>query len=146
MWKEFKAFAVKGNAIDLAVGVIIGAAFGAVVSSLVNDVIMPPVGRIVGNLDFSNLYVPLASKVPYGLGLAEAKKLGPVWAYGNFITVLLNFLIVGFAVFMLVKGLNRLKKPEPGVAPTTKDCPLCTMTIPIKAAKCPHCTADLAAK
>lgn len=143
MWKEFKTFAVKGNAIDLAVGVIIGAAFGAVVTSLVNDVIMPPIGRIVGNLDFSNLYLPLAEKVPYGLSLVEAKKIGPVWAYGNFITVLLNFLIVGFAVFMLVKGLNRLKKPEPGKAPTTKDCPFCTMTIPLKATRCPQCTSEL---
>ena len=143
MWKEFKAFAVKGNAIDLAVGVIIGAAFGAVVSSLVNDIVMPPLGSVVGNLDFSNMYFPISAKVPYGLGLADARKLGPVWAYGNFLTVLLNFLIVGLAVFMLVKALNRLKKPEPGKAPTSKDCPFCAMTIPVKAVRCPQCTSQL---
>lgn len=143
---EFKTFAVKGNAMDLAVGVILGAAFGRIVSSLVEDVIMPPIGRIVGNLDFSNLYVSLSANVDAknqslaatrpadGFGvtqffdtatripLAEARKIGPVLAYGNFLTILLNFIIVSFCVFMLVKALNRLKRKE-AAAPSTPPAP-----------------------
>jgi large conductance mechanosensitive channel len=143
MWKEFKEFAVKGNAIDLAVGVIIGAAFGKIVSSIVEDLLMPPIGRVIGNLDFSNLYFPLSDKIPPGMALTEARKLGPVFAYGNFITVTINFVIVAFCIFLLVKGINRLKRPKTG-PPTVKDCPACTMSIPIKATRCPHCTTDLA--
>ena len=143
MWKEFKEFAVKGNAIDLAVGVIIGAAFGKIVSSIVEDLLMPPIGRAIGNLDFSNLYLRLSDKIPPGASLADAKKLGPVFAYGNFITVAINFIIVAFCIFLLVKGINRLKRPKKG-PPTVKDCPACTMSIPIKATRCPHCTTDLA--
>ena len=143
MWKEFKEFAVKGNAIDLAVGVIIGAAFGKIVSSIVEDLLMPPVGRIVGNLDFSNLYVPLSDKITSGLPLAEARKIGPVFAYGDFITVTINFIIVAFCIFLVVKGINRLKRPAPHAEPVVKDCPACVMTIPIKATRCPHCTTDL---
>jgi len=146
MWKEFKEFAVKGNAIDLAVGVIIGAAFGKIVSSIVEDLLMPPVGRLVGNLDFSNLYVPLSDKVTRGLSLAEAKKLGPVFAYGNFITIAINFAIVAFCVFLLVKGINKMKKPSPKAAPVVKDCPACAMSIPIKATRCPHCTTELSSR
>ena len=142
MWKEFKEFAVKGNAIDLAVGVIIGAAFGKIVSSIVEDLLMPPIGRVIGNLDFSNLYYPLSDKVTPGLGLAEAKKLGPVFAYGNFLTIAINFVIVAFCIFLLVKGINRLKRPQTG-PPVVKDCPACTMSIPIKATRCPHCTSEL---
>ncbi|HEV3393553.1 MAG TPA: large conductance mechanosensitive channel protein MscL [Chthoniobacterales bacterium] len=144
MWKEFKEFAVKGNAIDLAVGVIIGAAFGKIVSSIVEDLLMPPVGRLVGNLDFSNLYVPLSDKITPGLSLVEAKKLGPVFAYGNFITTTINFLIVAFCIFLVVKGINKLKQPSPKGDPVVKECPACTMSIPIKATRCPHCTTDLA--
>jgi large conductance mechanosensitive channel len=143
MWKEFKEFAVKGNAIDLAVGVIIGAAFGKIVSSIVEDLLMPPIGRVVGNLDFSNLYLPLSDKIAPGLPLAEARKIGPVFAYGNFITVAINFLIVAFCIFLLVKGINRLKRPAPHAEPVVKDCPACTMSIPVKATRCPHCTTDL---
>ena len=143
MWKEFKEFAVKGNAIDLAVGVIIGAAFGKIVTSVVEDLLMPPVGRAVGNLDFSNLYLPLSDKVATGLSLAEAKKLGPVFAYGNFITITINFAIVAFCIFLVVKGINKLKQPKTGL-PVVKDCPACTMSIPIKATRCPHCTTELA--
>ena len=143
MWKEFKEFAVKGNAIDLAVGVIIGAAFGKIVTSVVEDLLMPPVGRAVGNLDFSNLYLPLSDKVATGLSLAEAKKLGPVFAYGNFITIMINFVIVAFCIFLVVKGINKLKQPKTGL-PVVKDCPACTMSIPIKATRCPHCTTELA--
>ncbi len=145
MWKEFKEFAVKGNAMDLAVGVIIGAAFGKIVTSIVEDLIMPPIGKVLGNLDFTNMYIPLSEKVPKGLGLADAKKLGPVFAYGDFITITINFLIVAFCVFLLVKGLNTLKKPSPAVAPVAKDCPACAMSIPIKATRCPHCTTELTA-
>jgi large conductance mechanosensitive channel len=144
MWKEFKEFAVKGNAIDLAVGVIIGAAFGKIVSSIVEDLLMPPIGKVVGNLDFSNLYIPLSDKVAPGLALAEARKAGPVFAYGSFISILINFVIVAFCIFLLVKGINRLKKPSPTAAPVAKDCPACAMSIPIKATRCPHCTTELA--
>ena len=141
MWKEFKEFAVKGNVVDLAVGVIIGAAFGKIVGSVVEDLLMPPIGRIVGNLDFSNLYLSLSDKVPAGLALAEARKLGPVFAYGNFITTTINFAIVAFCIFLMIKGINRLKHPKSG-PPVTKDCPACAMTIPLKATRCPHCTTE----
>ena len=144
MWKEFKEFAVKGNAIDLAVGVIIGAAFGKIVSSIVEDLLMPPIGRVVGNLDFSNLYIRLSDKVAPGLSLADAKKAGPVFAYGNFITTTINFLIVAFCIFLVVKGINHLKRPKTG-PPVVKDCPACTMSIPINAKRCPHCTTELSA-
>jgi large conductance mechanosensitive channel len=142
VWKEFKEFAVKGNAIDLAVGVIIGAAFGKIVTSIVEDLLMPPIGRVVGNLDFSNLYIRLSDKVAPGLSLADARKAGPVFAYGNFITTTINFLIVAFCIFLVVKGINHLKRPETG-PPTVKDCPACTMSIPVKAKRCPHCTTEL---
>jgi large conductance mechanosensitive channel len=143
MWKEFKEFAVKGNAIDLAVGVIIGAAFGKIVTSVVEDLLMPPIGRVAGNLDFSNLYLSLSDKITPGLSLVEAKKLGPVFAYGNFISTAINFLIVAFCVFLLVKGINKMKKPSPSAPAVVKDCPACTMSIPIKATRCPHCTSEL---
>jgi large conductance mechanosensitive channel len=142
MWKDFKEFAIKGNAIDLAVGVIIGAAFGKIVTSIVEDLLMPPIGRLLGNLDFSNLYIPLSGKVTWGLPLAEAKKLGPVFAYGNFITITINFAIVAFCIFLMVKGINKMKQPKSG-PPMVKDCPACTMSIPIKATRCPHCTTEL---
>jgi len=142
MWKQFKEFAVKGNAVDIAVGVIIGAAFGKIVASIVEDLLMPPVGRLVGNLDFSNLYLPLSDKITPGLPLAEARKLGPVFAYGNFITITINFVIVAFCIFLVVKGINKLKQPKSG-PPVAKDCPACAMSIPIKATRCPHCTTEL---
>jgi large conductance mechanosensitive channel len=112
MLKEFKDFINRGNVVDLAVGVVIGAAFGRIVSSLVEDLLMPPIGKILGNLDFSNFYIPLSDKVAKGLTLVEAKKLGPVVAYGNFLTVLLNFVIVAFCIFLVVKGVNTIKKLE----------------------------------
>jgi len=114
--QEFKEFAVKGNAMDLAVGVIIGGAFGKIVDSIVGDLIMPVVGKIFGGLDFSAYYVPLAGQAA-GLPLAEAKKLGAVFAYGNFITILVNFIILAFIIFMMVKQMNRLKKEEPAPPP-----------------------------
>jgi large conductance mechanosensitive channel len=144
MWKEFKEFAVKGNAIDLAVGVIIGAAFGRIITSIVEDLLMPPIGRIVGNLDFGNLYIPLSDKITPGMSLADVKKAGlPVFAYGNFITIAINFLIVAFCIFLVVKGINKMKRPAPHAEPVVKDCPACTMSIPIKAKRCPHCTTEL---
>ncbi|MBN8719331.1 large conductance mechanosensitive channel [Hydrobacter penzbergensis] len=123
--KEFKEFATKGNVMDLAVGVIIGAAFGKIVDSVVNDLIMPIVG-IIFKADFSNLYVALSDKITPGLTLAEAKKLGPVFAWGNFVTVVLNFIILAFVIFMLIKGMNRLKRKEEAApaappAPTTSE-------------------------
>lgn len=116
MMQEFKEFAVKGNAIDLAVGVIIGGAFGKIVDSIVGDLIMPIVGKIFGGLDFSNYYIPLAGQAS-GLALEEAKKAGAVFAYGNFITILVNFLLLAFIIFMMVKQINRLKREEPAPAP-----------------------------
>jgi large conductance mechanosensitive channel len=110
--QEFKKFVMRGNVIDLAVGVIIGAAFGKIVSSLVDDIIMPPLGKLLGNMDFSNLYIPLADKVPTGLALVEAKKLGPVLAWGNFITIVINFLIIAFCIFLAVKAINRMQRKE----------------------------------
>ncbi|MFL6526462.1 MAG: large conductance mechanosensitive channel protein MscL [Chthoniobacterales bacterium] len=143
MWKEFKEFAVKGNVVDLAVAVIIGAAFGKIVTSFVEDVIMPPIGAATGGLDFSNLYMPLSSKITPGLALADAKKLGPVLAYGNFITIVINFIIVAFCIFLVVKALNNMKRPKTDAAPVAKECPYCTKSIPIKASRCPECTAEL---
>ncbi len=107
---EFKEFAMRGNVVDLAVGVIIGAAFGRIVDSVVNDLVMPLVGKIVGNVDFSNLYVPLSDRITDGLGLGDARKLGPVFAWGNFITVLINFMILAFIIFLLVRGMNSLMR------------------------------------
>ena len=144
MWKEFKEFAVRGNAIDLAVGVIIGAAFGKIVTSVVDDLLMPPLGMVLGNLNFADYYVPLSNKITPGMSLDAAKKAGlPVFAYGNFITVVINFLIVAVCIFLMVRALNRMKRPNPDAKPVVKDCPACTMSIPIKAARCPHCTTDL---
>ena len=144
MLKEFKAFAMRGNVLDLAVGVIIGAAFGAVVTSLVGDLIMPPIGMVMGHVDFKDLFFALDGKVYDSLD--NAKKMGaPVIAYGNFINTVVNFLIVAFAVFLLVKQVNRFAKPAvvPPGPPTTKECQFCGMTIPIKAIRCPQCTSDL---
>lgn len=126
MLRDFKEFAMRGNVMDLAVGVIIGAAFGRIVDSVVNDLVMPIVGKAIGNVDFSNLYYPLADKVPYGLGLEDAKKLGPVFAWGNFITILINFVILAFIIFLLVKFMNSLMRkkvesPSTPPAPTKQE-------------------------
>ena len=145
MFKEFKEFAMRGNVIDLAIGVIIGAAFGKIVSSLVDDVIMPPIGLLLRGIDFSNLYIALRGE--HYPTLADAKHAGTVTLnYGLFLNTVINFLIVAFCVFLLVQQVNRwTRKPQPAAAePTTKECPQCTMTIPIRAKKCPHCTAQIA--
>jgi large conductance mechanosensitive channel len=139
MLKEFKEFAMRGNVLDLAVAVIIGAAFGMIVTSLVNDIVMPPIGLITGGMDFKDLFITLNNQSYPSLD--AAKKAGaPVIAYGNFLNTVINFLIVAFAIFLMVKQVNRFKKPE---APTTKDCPYCAVAIPLKASRCPQCTSDL---
>jgi large conductance mechanosensitive channel len=146
IWNEFKEFAVKGNAVDLAVGVIIGAAFGSVITSLVKDVIMPPISLLTGGLDFSNQFVILRAAKDGSTAFhtpADAAKAGAItWNYGNFITLLINFLIVAAAVFLLVRVINEMRKPAAKV-PDMKDCPACAMKIPIKATRCPHCTTEL---
>jgi large conductance mechanosensitive channel len=142
--KEFKEFAMRGNVIDLAVGVIIGAAFGKIVSSLVEDVIMPPIGRLLGHVDFSGLFIDLSGKSYETLAAAKAAG-APTLNYGIFLNSIINFLIVAFAVFLVVHQVNRwTKKAEAPAAPTTKDCPQCAMTIPMAAKRCGHCTAQLA--
>jgi large conductance mechanosensitive channel len=147
IWKEFKEFAIKGNAFDLAVGVIIGAAFGGIINSLVKDIIMPPVSLLAGGLDFSNKFIVLRAAKDGSIAFntaADAAKAGAITLnYGNFITLIINFLIVAGAIFLLVRGLNRLKQPK-HAEPVIKDCPACAMTIPIKATRCPHCTTEFA--
>ena len=147
MWKEFKEFAIKGNAIDLAVGVIIGAAFGGIVTSLVKDVLMPPIGLVTGGLDFSNKFIVLKAGADGATNFATPADALAHKAitlnFGNFITLLINFAIVAFCIFLVVKAVNRMKRPAPNAAPVSKDCPACAMTIPIKATRCPHCTTEL---
>jgi large conductance mechanosensitive channel len=148
MLKEFKEFAMRGNVVDMAVGIIIGAAFGTIVKSLVADIIMPPIGLLLGNVDFSNLFAVLKAgtvATPYA-SLAEAQAAGAVTInYGAFINTIISFLIVAIAVFLMIKSMNTLKrkKEEAPAAPTTKDCPFCATAIPIKATRCPHCTSQL---
>jgi large conductance mechanosensitive channel len=142
MWKEFKEFAMRGNVMDMAVGIIIGAAFGKIITSFVNDVLMPPIGLLLGKVDFNNLFITLSSQS--FATLADAKKAGVVTInYGLFLNTVIDFLIVAFVIFMMIRQINRLKKqPEPAV-PTTKDCSHCFSVIPIKATRCPHCTSEL---
>jgi len=150
MFKEFKEFAMRGNVVDMAVGIIIGAAFGSIVKSLVADVIMPPIGLALGNVDFSNLFMVLkegATAGPYA-ALADAQTAGAVTInYGVFLNTIISFVIVAFAVFLIIRNINRLKKEEeaPPPAPTTKDCPYCFSTIPIKASRCGFCTSEVKA-
>jgi large conductance mechanosensitive channel len=144
MLKEFKEFVMKGNVVDMAVGIIIGAAFGKIVSSLVTDVIMPPIGLLLGQMDFSSLFINLSGQT-YAT-IAEAKAAGAATInYGLFLNTVIDFVIVAFAIFLMIKQVNRLKRqPAPvAVEPTTKECPLCCSTIPLKAVRCPHCTGEL---
>ena len=144
MLKEFKAFAMRGNVLDMAVGIIIGAAFGKIVASLVDDVLMPPIGRLMGGMDFSNFFVSLNGQTYPSLAAAKAAGAATI-NYGLFLNSVINFLIVAFAIFILVRQVNRLQKPAPAAAaPFTKDCPRCLSTIPVKATRCPHCTSDVA--
>lgn len=143
MWNEFKAFAMKGNVMDMAIGIVIGVAFGSVISSLVSDIIMPPLGLLLGHVDFNNFFVSLTGTQHYAT-LADAKKAGAtVIAYGHFVNTVIDFIIVAFAMFLVVKVFMRMKKPEPAVTPTTRDCPFCLSSISIKATRCPHCTSTL---
>lgn len=148
MFKEFKEFAMRGNVVDMAVGIVIGAAFGKIVSSLVADLLMPPIGFLLGGVDFSNLFLVLKEgKVvgPYN-ALADAQAAGAVTInYGMFINQIVSFTIVAFALFLVVKAMNTVRReaPAPAAAPTTKDCPQCAMSIPIAAKRCPHCTSQI---
>ena len=145
MLKDFKEFAMRGNVVDLAVGVIIGGAFGKIVSSFVGDVLMPPIGLLLGKVDFSNLFVNLSGTAYPSVAAAKAAG-APTLNYGVFLNTVLDFVIVAFAIFLLVKQINRMhKKPEEAPAPpSTKDCPFCVSPIPIKASRCPQCTSQLA--
>jgi len=147
MFKEFKEFAMRGNVVDMATGIIIGGAFGTIVKSLVEDVIMPPIGLLLGGVDFSNLFIVLKNGTtpgPYA-AVANAKAAGAVTInYGLFFNSMISFLIVAFAVFILIKGLNTLsRKPEAAAEPTTQNCPYCATSIPMEATRCPHCTSEL---
>ncbi|HAN68799.1 MAG TPA: large conductance mechanosensitive channel protein MscL [Halieaceae bacterium] len=148
MLKEFKEFAMRGNVIDMAVGIIIGGAFGTIVKSLVNDVIMPPIGLLLGGVDFSDLFITLKQGVvagPYPT-LASAQEAGAVTvSYGLFINAVISFLIVAFAVFLLIRSINRLKREEeaPAAEPTERECPFCLSSVPLKATRCSHCTSAL---
>jgi large conductance mechanosensitive channel len=148
MLKEFKAFAMRGNVMDMAIGIIIGAAFGTIVRSLVDDVIMPPIGLILGGVDFTNLFLVIKEGVAAGpyLTIADAQAAGAVTLnYGKFINTIISFLIVAFSVFMLVKAMNATQRKEkaPAAAPTTKECPFCKTAIAIAATRCPACTSQL---
>ncbi len=150
MLKEFKEFAMKGNVLDMAVGIVIGAAFGLIIASLVADIIMPPIGLLLGNIDFSNIFTVLKegkTPGPYAT-VAAAKAAGAVTVnWGVFINTIINFIIVAFAIFLLVKGVNKMRreKEAPPAEPTTKECPYCLSVIPIKATRCAHCTSELKA-
>jgi len=152
MFKEFKEFAMRGNVVDMAVGIVIGAAFGTIVKSLVSDIIMPPIGLLLGKVDFSNLFAVLKQGEtvagPYA-SLVDAQAAGAVTInYGVFIDTVISFIVIAFAIFIVIRNINQLKKKEeaPPTEPTTKDCPYCLTSIPIKATRCPHCTSELAAE
>jgi large conductance mechanosensitive channel len=142
MLKEFKEFAMRGNVLDMAVGIIIGAAFGKIITSFVGDILMPPVGLLLGNVDFSNLFVNISGKSYETLAAAKAAGAATI-NFGLFLNAVIDFLIVAFFVFLLVRQVNRLKGPPPAAAAATKDCPYCYLAIPIRATRCPHCTSEL---
>ena len=142
MFKDFRQFILRGNVLDLAVAVIIGASFGQIVTSLVNDIIMPPIGLILDKVNFSNLFINLSGK--HYATLAQAKAAGAATInYGSFIDTIINFLIVAFIIFLVVRQMNHFKKPAPVAAPTTKKCTYCVSDIPLEATRCPHCTSQL---
>jgi len=144
MLKEFKEFVMRGNVVDLAVAFIMGGAFGVIIASLVNDIIMPVVGVLLGGVDFANLFISLKGG-PFAT-LADAQAAGaPTINYGLFINHIITFLIVALAMFLLIRALNATRKPEPAAAPSTRECPYCLSTIPLKAQRCPHCTSELTA-
>jgi len=142
MLKEFKEFALKGNVVDLAIAVIIGAAFGKVVSSFVNDIIMPPIGMLLGGVSFSDLFISLDGQTYPSLAVAQAAGAATI-NYGVFLTTIIDFVIIAWVLFLVVKAMNRMKKAPAPADPTTKTCPQCATEIPIKAVRCPHCTSNL---
>jgi large conductance mechanosensitive channel len=143
MFKEFKQFVMRGNVLDLAVGVVIGAAFGAIITSFVTDVLMPPIGLLLGGVDFSDLFISLNGRAYPSLAAAQQAS-APTLNYGLFLNAVINFLIVALVIFLLVRSLNRLTQPPvPPAAPTTKECPYCLSSIPLKATRCPNCTSQL---
>ncbi|MGH9469268.1 MAG: large conductance mechanosensitive channel protein MscL [Terriglobia bacterium] len=143
MWNDFKAFAMRGNVLDMAIGIILGVAFGQIITSLVSDIITPPLGLLLGHVDFSNYFVSLTAQ--HFSTLSDAKHAGAaVIAYGHFVNTIINFIIVAFAMFLVVKWFSSLKKAPPP-APTTKNCPFCLSSIPLGATRCPHCTSQIAA-
>ena len=142
MFKEFKAFAMRGNVLDMAVGIIIGAAFGRIISSFVADIIMPPIGRLVGNVDFSGLFLNISGTSYPTLAAAKAAGAATI-NYGIFLNTVLDFLIVALVIFMLVRQVNRWSKPASAAAPTTRECPYCVSAIPLKATRCPNCTSEV---
>ncbi len=144
MLKEFKEFAMRGNVLDMAIGIIIGAAFGKIITSFVSDILMPPIGLLLGKVDFSNLFLNLSGR-PYDTLAAAKAASAPTINYGVFLNTVIDFLIVAFAIFLLIRQVNRLTRPAVAPAPTTKDCPYCVTPIPLKATKCPHCTSALKA-
>ncbi len=144
MFKEFKEFAMRGNVLDMAVGIIIGAAFGKIITSFVSDVLMPPLGLIVGKVDFSNLFINISGKSYDSLAAAKAAGAATI-NYGIFLNSIIDFLIVAFAIFLLIRQVNRWNKPAPAAAPTTKDCSYCATAIPLAAKRCPNCTSELRA-
>lgn len=144
MLKEFKEFALRGNVVDMAVGIIIGTAFGKIITSMVNDILMPPVGLLLGKVDFSNLFVSLSGQPVESLAAAKAAGV-PTLNYGIFLNTCLDFVIVAFVIFLVIRQMNKLKKVEPAAVPTTKDCPYCMSSIPLKATRCPQCTSELRA-
>lgn len=142
MLDEFKKFILRGNVLDLAIGIIIGAAFGRIVTSFVNDILMPPIGMLLGGADFANLFYSLDGQT-YA-SLAAAQEAGaPTINYGLFLNTLIDFLIIAFAIFLLIRAINRMQKPEPVAVPDTKECPFCASAIPLKANRCPNCTSQL---
>lgn len=141
--KEFKEFAMRGNVLDMAVGIVIGAAFGKIVTSFVSDLLTPPLGKLMGNVDFSNLFICLSAEQYQTLEAAKEAGVATI-NYGIFINTIIDFIIVAFAIFMLVKQVNRFKKAPAAAEPTEKECPFCASGIPIKATRCPHCTSQLA--
>ena len=144
MWQEFKKFIMRGNVFDLAVGIIIGGAFGKIVTSFVNDILMPPIGALLGKVDFSNLFISLTGEKYASLAAAQEAGAATI-NYGMFFNTILDFVIVAFVIFLLIRQVNKLKKEEPAAAPTTKPCPYCKTDIPLAATRCPHCTSQLEA-
>jgi large conductance mechanosensitive channel len=144
MLKEFKEFAMRGNVLDMAVGIVIGAAFGKIITSLVGDILMPPLGMILGKVDFSNLFVNISGKSYESLAAAKAAG-APTVNYGIFLNNIIDFIVVAFAIFLLIRMVNRWNKPAPAAAPTTKECSYCATAIPTAAKRCPNCTSELRA-